>query len=427
MPDRIVILGAGHAAAQAIETLRRRGHAGSIVLVGDEPHLPYQRPPLSKKYLAGTHERSRLLIRQARYYSEHSIETRLGRRALEIDRRMQRVRLDDGLAVAYDALLIATGSRARTLPIPGAELDGVRYLRTMADVDSLRTAMKSASRLAIIGGGYIGLEVAATCRKQGLAVTVLEMQDRVMKRVVSKETSATFTAEHVRNGVKIHCSAGRLAIAAHPGTRRLRAVLCDDGSEHEADIVLIGVGAEAAHELARDAGLEIDNGIVVDRHCRTSDPSIFAAGDCTSHPSARYGGHVRLESVDNAFEQATTAALNMLGEPAVHDSVPWFWSEQFDLKLTITGLGSGADSVVVRGEPATRCFSVCYLRADELFAVESINNSKDAIVARKLIAARARLDPRQLADPTRALAECAHAPLHNSAGSSGVAPGMEQT
>ncbi|MFC4314239.1 NAD(P)/FAD-dependent oxidoreductase [Steroidobacter flavus] len=398
MPERIVILGAGHAAAQAIDTLRRRGHRGSIVLVGDEPHLPYQRPPLSKKYLAGTHERSRLLIRQARYYSERAIETRLGRRALQIDRRTQRARLDDGSDLAYDALLIATGSRARALTVPGADLDGVRYLRTMADVDSLRTGMESARRIVIIGGGYIGLEVAATCRQRGLAVTVLETQDRVMKRVVSEETSAAFTAEHLRNGVNIICGAGSLEIASHAGTQQVRAVVCD-GCEHEADIVLIGVGAAAAQELACDAGLECDNGIVVDLHGRTSDASIYAAGDCTSHPSARYGGYVRLESVDNAFEQATTAALNMLGEPAEHDSVPWFWSEQFDLKLTITGLASGHDTVVVRGDPTSRCFSVCYLRGNELLAVESVGNSKDAIAARRLIAARSHLEPHHLANP----------------------------
>lgn len=405
MADRIVILGAGHAAAQAIDTLRRRGHAGSIVLVGDEPHLPYQRPPLSKKYLAGTHERSRLAIRQARYYSQHAIETRLGKRALQIDRRTQRVRLDDSSDLAYDALLIATGSRARRLPITGSDLDGVRYLRTMADVDSLRAALQSTRRIVIIGGGYIGLEVAATCRQQGHAVTVLEAQDRIMKRVASKQTSAVFTAEHVRNGVNIICEAGGLEIIAHSGTRQVRAVRCDSG-EHEADIVLIGVGGEAAQELACDAGLESNGGIVVDRHCRTSDTSIYAAGDCTSHPSARYGGLVRLESVDNAFEQATVAALNMLGEPAVHDSVPWFWSEQFDLKLTITGLSNAHDAVVVRGDPETYCFSVCYLRDGELLAVESINNSKDSMVARRLIAARTHCDPNRLADPTRALIEC---------------------
>lgn len=405
MADRIVILGAGQAAVQAIDTLRRHGHAGSIVLIGDELHLPYQRPPLSKGYLAGDRERSRLLIRQPQYYAEHAIETRLGRRAMHIDRCTQRVRLDDGSDVAYDALLIATGSHARSLPVPGADLEGVRYLRTLADVDLLRLAMPSAHRLVIIGGGYVGLEVAATCRQRGLAVTVLEMNERVMKRVVGEATANALTAAHVRNGVNVICNVRVRAIAAR-SDGRVGSVLCDDGSEHQADIVLIGVGAAAADQLAHDANLQCANGIVVDRHCRTSDASIYAAGDCTSHPSPRYGGHVRLESVDNALGQAATAALNILGKTSVYDRVPWFWSDQFDLKLSVSGLASGHDAVVVRGDPTSRCFSTCYLGAGELLAVESLNTAQDALTARKVIAARIRPDLTRLADPTRALTDC---------------------
>lgn len=406
MVDRIVILGAGQAAAQAIETLRRRGFKGSLILVGDEPHLPYQRPPLSKKYLAGELERDRLLLRHAQHYAEHTVELRLGRRALQIDRRAQRVRLDDGSDVAYDALLLATGSRPRQLTVPGADLEGVRYLRTIADVDALRTALEPGRRVVIVGGGYIGLEVAATCRQLGLDVTVLEMADRVMKRVVCAEISAFYEAEHARHGVRILCDERVRELSSHASTRRVRAVVCDDGSEYPADLVLVGVGVVADDELAAAAGLECSNGIMVDAHCRTSDPLIYAAGDCTNHPSLRYGGRVRLESVDNAFEQSTTAALNMLGEPATHDKVPWFWSDQFDLKLIIVGLSTGYDTAVTRGDISSRSFSICYLRDGELIAVDAVNSPKDQMAARKLIPARVRPDPEKLADSAIALKDC---------------------
>jgi 3-phenylpropionate/trans-cinnamate dioxygenase ferredoxin reductase component len=404
--ERIVILGAGQAAAQAVETLRQRGFKGSLVLVGDEPHLPYQRPPLSKKYLVGQLEGDRLFIRQAQYYSERAVETLLGRRALEIDRHARRVGLDDGSSLAYDALLIATGSRPRRLSVAGADLEGVRYLRTIADVDALRAAVEPGRRLVIIGGGYLGLEMAASCRQLGLEVVVLEMAERVMQRVMCVEMSAFYAAEHARRGVRIVCNARVKEIVPHPGTRSARAVLCEGGTEYPADIVLVGVGVEAVDELALRAGLECSNGIIVDAHCRTSDPNIYAAGDCTSHPSARYGMRVRLESVDNAFEQAAVAARNMLGEAASHDKVPWFWSDQYDLKLIIVGLGIGHDATVRRGEMASRSFSVCYLRGGELIAVDTVNNPKDQMAARKLVAARVRVDPQKLADPTIALKDC---------------------
>jgi 3-phenylpropionate/trans-cinnamate dioxygenase ferredoxin reductase component len=399
MYERVVIVGGGQAAVQAIDTLRRKGFTGKIVLIGDEPWLPYQRPPLSKKYLAGALERERLLLRPQHFFESHSVETRLGRRVEEISRREQRLLLDDGSTAAYDALLIATGSRPRPLAAPGVDLEGVYFLRTIADVERIRAGWAPGKRLVIVGGGYIGLEVAATAREVGLEITVLEMADRVMNRVVCPQLSAFYEAEHARHGVRILCNSRVRALAAAPGSRRVRAVVTEDGEEHPADAVVVGCGVLPADELAAAAGLACENGVVVDDRCRTSDPTIYAAGDCTNHPSLHYGRRLRLESVDNAFEQGASAALNLLGLETVHDKVPWFWSDQYDLKLIIIGVGQGYDTVVMRGGPATRAFSACYLRGGELIAVDTVNSPKDQMAARKLIAARARPNPDRLADP----------------------------
>ncbi|HKZ74453.1 MAG TPA: FAD-dependent oxidoreductase [Steroidobacteraceae bacterium] len=405
MIERVVIVGAGQAAAQATDTLRKRGYAGGITLIGDEPEWPYQRPPLSKKYLAGALERERLAIRPGHFYAEHGVEGRLARRAVEIERSAQRVRLDDGERLAYDALILATGSRPRRIPAPGADLAGVHDLRTVADVERMRPALRAGARMVIVGGGYIGLEVAATARAAGLDVTVLEMAGRVMNRVICAPISSFYEAEHARHGVRIVCDA-RVRAFADDGAGRVRAVLTDDGREYPADLVLVGVGVAPADELAAAAGLECANGIVVDEHCRTGDPHILAAGDCTSFPCLRYGRRVRLESVDNAFEQGASAAVNLLGTPAPHDKVPWFWSDQFDLKLIIVGLCQEHDTTVVRGTPAARSFSVCYLRQGELIAIDTVNNAKDQMAARKLIAARARPNLDKLADPSVPLRDC---------------------
>ena len=399
MYERIVIVGGGQAAVQAIDTLRRKGFTGKLVLIGDEPWLPYQRPPLSKKYLAGALERERLLLRPAHFYESHAVATLLGRRVEEISRSEQRLRLDDGSTVAYDALLVATGSRPRPLAAPGADLDGVYFLRTIADVERIRADWTPGKRLVIVGGGYIGLEVAATARELGLEVTVLEMADRVMNRVVCQQISAFYEAEHARHGVRILCNSRVRALAAAAGSRRVRAVVTEDGKEHPADGVVVGCGVLPADELAVAAGLVCENGVVVDDRCRTSDSAIFAAGDCTSHPSLRYGRRLRLESVDNAFEQGASSALNMLGLDTVHDKVPWFWSDQYDLKMIIIGIGQGYDTVVMRGDPATHAFSACYLRDGELISVDTVNSPRDQMAARRLIAARARPNPDKLADP----------------------------
>jgi 3-phenylpropionate/trans-cinnamate dioxygenase ferredoxin reductase subunit len=279
----------------------------------------------------------------------------------------------------------------------------VYYLRTVDDVEAIRAHLRPGARLIVVGGGYIGLEIAATCLKLGLDVTVLEMLERVMNRVVAPEVSAFFESEHRAQGVKLHCNTG---VAAFEGDSAVREVVCVDGRRFPADVVVIGAGIVPVTQLAADAGITCDNGIVVDEYCRTSAADVYAAGDCTNHPSPRYGRRVRLESVDNAFEQARSAAANMLDKSTVHDKIPWFWSDQYDLKLLIVGLAHGYDRCVLRGDPATRSFSACYLRGGELLALDAINSPRDYMAARKLIAERAFLDPARLADPAIALKDC---------------------
>ena len=402
MISTVLIIGGGQAGAQAVDTLRRGGFTGRLVLICDEPQLPYQRPPLSKKYLAGELAEDRLLFRHRSFYDEHRVELKLGVRAARIDPAARRVTLAGGEELAYDRLMLCVGAKSRELSCPGAELPGVHYLRAIADVAAIRAGLKPGARALIIGGGYIGLETAATARAMGCAVTVLEMADRVMNRVVASSVSEYFAHEHRTQGVKIICNT---RVVRLEGAARVERVVCADGSTHEADLLVVGVGAVANTELASAAGLRCENGIVVDEYCRTSDAAIYAAGDCTNHPSVRFEMRVRLESVDNAFEQAKTAALNILERATVHDRVPWFWSDQFDNKLLIVGLSQGFDQQVMRGDPATRSFSVCYLKGGELLAVEAINHSKDYMAARKLIAERARPDLDKLADPQIALKE----------------------
>jgi 3-phenylpropionate/trans-cinnamate dioxygenase ferredoxin reductase subunit len=400
MVSSIVIVGGGQAGAQAIDTLRREGFTGRLVLVCDEPELPYQRPPLSKKFLSAELAADRLLFRHRTFYEEHRVELMLGVRAVRLDTGRRQVALSDGVTLTYDGLLLCLGAAARRITCPGADLKGVHYLRNLSDVAPIRAAFKPGARAVVIGGGYIGLETAATARKMGCEVTVLEMADRVMNRVVAPCVSEYFAAEHRAHGVNLTCD---VRVAGIEGRDRAEHVVCGDGSRHAADVVIVGVGAIANTELAEGAGLRCDNGIWVDEYCRTSDPAVYAAGDCTNHPSLRFGRRVRLESVDNAFEQSKAAALNMLGRPTAHDRVPWFWSDQFDNKMLIVGLTHDHDSQVVRGDPRSRSFSVCYLKGRELQAVEAINHSKDYMAARKLIADRAAMDLARLADSAVAL------------------------
>jgi 3-phenylpropionate/trans-cinnamate dioxygenase ferredoxin reductase subunit len=404
MISTILIIGGGQAGAQAVDTLRREGYTGRIVLVGDEPQLPYQRPPLSKKFLSGELAEERLYFRHRAFYDEHRIELKLGCSATHLHAAARTVVLSNGEAIIYDRLLLCLGAVSRRLTCPGADLPGVHYLRAIADVPTIQAALKPGTRAIIIGGGYIGLETAATARKMGCLVTVLEMADRVMNRVVASNVSDYFAYEHRTHGVNIVCNT---RVVRLEGGTRVERVVCADGSSYEADLLVVGVGAVANVQLAADAGLKCDNGIVVDEHCRTSDPAIYAAGDCTNHFSLHYELRVRLESVDNAFEQAKAAALNILERPTVHDRVPWFWSDQFDNKLLIVGLSQGHDQQVTRGDPALRSFTVCYLKGGELVSVEAVNHSKDYMAARRMIAERARPNVDRLADPQIALRDTA--------------------
>lgn len=400
MISNLLIIGGGQAGAQAVDTLRREGYTGRIVLVSEEAQLPYQRPPLSKQFLSGELALDRLLFRHQTFYDEHGVELKLGVRATRLDRAARAVSLSNGEELTYDKLLLALGAVSRQLTCPGSELPGVHYLRNIADVGAIQPGLKAGARVVIIGGGYIGLEVAATARKMGCQVSVLEMADRVMNRVVASNVSEYFSHEHRTQGVKIVCNT---RVVRLEGQDRAERVVCADGTSHEADLLVVGVGAIANVQLAGEAGLHCDNGIFVDEYCRTNDAAIYAAGDCTNHPSLRFEARVRLESVDNAFEQAKAAALNILDRPTAHDRVPWFWSDQFDSKLLIVGLSQGHDQQVTRGDPATRSFSVCYLKGGELLAVEAINHAKDYMAGRKLIADRARPNLDKLADPRIAL------------------------
>lgn len=382
MSDSIVIIGAGQAAIKAIETLRHAGYDGGIVLAGDESYPPYQRPPLSKAYLSGEMETARLFFKADDFYPSHNIELKLDTRATGIDAGAHHVSFADGSTLPYRKLLLATGARARGLPLPGATRDGVVTLRGIADVDRIRAHLKGARHLAVIGGGYIGLEVAAVARKRGLAVTVLEACERVMARVVSPQVSDFFETLHRGHGIDMHLGA---SIAAIAGNGRATGVTLIDGTTIPADLVLIAAGAQPNSELAAAAGLKVDDGILVDHAARTSAPDIHAAGDCSRFPSPRYGRMIRLESVQNAIDQAKVAALAMLGEEHVYDPVPWFWSDQYDVKLQIAGLSDGYDRTTLERFSETS-FAVSYYKGERLIAVDTINAPRAHMLARRALA-----------------------------------------
>lgn len=396
MAETVVVVGAGHAGGHAVSTLRSIGFGGAIVLIGDEPYLPYERPPMSKQFLAGELEQERTYLKPEPYYREKDIDLRLSTTATAIDRAAKTVALESGAAVAYDKLLLATGSSVRRLDCPGADLPGIHYLRTIDDVLAIRRELKPGARLVIVGGGYIGLEVAAVAATGGAGVTVLEAQDMVMNRVVAPVVSEFYRKAHEARGVTIMTGT---AVSAFEGSGRAERVVCADGTTLDADLVVVGVGILPNTALARAAGLEVDNGICVDEFARTADASIFAAGDATNHPNNLLGRRLRLESVQNAVSQATAAANAMYGEPRAYQEVPWFWSDQYDLKLQIVGLSGPGDEVIVRGDPDSGAFSAVYLRDGAVAAVNAINNRRDFMHAKKLIAEHRKVDPKALADP----------------------------
>jgi 3-phenylpropionate/trans-cinnamate dioxygenase ferredoxin reductase subunit len=400
-----VIVGAGQAAAQAAQSLRAGGYAGSIVMLGEEAAPPYQRPPLSKAYLSGAMGLDRVVLKPLEAWAAEEVTVRTGVRVAAIDRAARTVVTDAGEAVAWDRLILATGSRVRRLPIPGADLSGVHYLRTVADVDGLRAAFRPGARLVIVGCGYIGLEVAAVAANAGLSVTAIEAAPRVLARVAGPEISAFYEAEHRAHGVDLRTGTG---VAGIVGEGRVSGVALADGATVPADIVLIGVGIVPNQELAADAGITCNDGIVVDDAARTSDPGIYAIGDCSRRTLALYDRSLRLESVHNAIEQAKLAAADILQAPAPALETPWFWSDQYDLKLQTAGLSQGYARTVVRGNPTERRFAVFYLGSDDrVLAVDAVNSGPEFLAGKQIVGRKGRLAPDVLADTSLSMKEIA--------------------
>ncbi len=375
--------------------LRKLGFEGNISLITEEAHIPYKRPPLSKAYLAGEAKLESLYVMQPARLEDANIECVLGARVENIDRANKTIALAEGDVLHYDKLVIATGSRARDLPIAGADAANVFPLRGIDDVDAIRERCAADKKMVIIGGGFIGLEVAAVARKMGMEVTVLEGMDRVLARVTAPDTSNFYEKAHRDAGVDIRTGA---AVTALEGAPEVNKVVLADGSSIDADLVIVGIGIVPNVELAADAGLEVDNGIVVNEYTQTSDPDIYSAGDCTIHHNPLFDRQVRLESVQNAMDQGRCMANNLMGTPTVYDALPWFWSDQYDLKLQMVGLSQGYDQSVVRGNPEDRSFSVFYLQNGRLIAVDSISRPKDFMMAKQLVSKKVCPDVAALAD-----------------------------
>ena len=389
----IIILGAGQAGGQAAASLRQEGCREEILMLGEEPHIPYQRPPLSKQYLAGEQGLERVHLRPRKFYEERGIRLRTGARAEAIDRDAQTLALSGGEALPYSKLLLATGSRPRRLMVPGSDLPGIHYLRTIADADAIRAEMAPGRKLAVIGGGYIGLEVAAVCIEAGLEVRVIEMESRILQRVAAPSMSKFYHGLHASRGVFLHTG---LKVSGFAGEGRVRQVLCGEQA-FDADLVVIGIGILPNVELAAEAGLGCDNGILVDDRCRTADPDIYAIGDCTSHPNPILNRRLRLESVPNAMEQARVAAVNVCGGDRQYASVPWFWSDQYEFKLQMLGFAADGDLEVVRGDPAENRFAIFHLKDGALVAVDAVNSPREFMLCKQLVGRK--LDAAALAAP----------------------------
>jgi 3-phenylpropionate/trans-cinnamate dioxygenase ferredoxin reductase subunit len=395
--ESIVIVGAGHAGVQLAASLREEGFEGGIALLSAEPHLPYQRPPLSKAYLKGAMELDGLPLRAAKFYEDNRIDLVLGESAARIDRDARRVVLASGRALDYGQLALATGARQRPLEIPGIELDGALVLRDLADARTLRERLGAANRIVVIGAGFIGLEIAATAASLGREVTIVEVSPRPLGRALSPAASAFFLDAHLAFGARFRLGVGVAALRGVGGA--VSAVELTDGALLPADLAIVGIGVLPEDRLARAAGLACDNGIVVDERLGTADPMISAIGDCALFPSATLGFPVRLESVQNAVDQARCLARRIVGRSEPYAALPWFWSDQGDLKLQIVGLSHGCDEWALRGDPAVRAFAMFGFRAGALAAVETVNRPGDHMAARRIIGAGLQLSPAQAADP----------------------------
>ncbi|MDA5193890.1 NAD(P)/FAD-dependent oxidoreductase [Govanella unica] len=394
----ILIVGAGHAGAQAAILLRQKGYAGSLAIIGDEPDYPYERPPLSKDYFAGEKPFERIMIRPAGFWAEKNVTMMLGQRVTTVDPDAHAVTLEDGTRLSYGSLIWATGGRPRALSCPGADLAGIHAVRNRADVDHMMAALDSVTRVAVIGGGYIGLEAAAVLTKLGKKVVLLEALDRVLARVAGEPISRFYETAHRAEGVDLRTSISVTAISGENG--RASAVHLADGSHLPADMIIVGIGIVPAVEPLIAAGASGDNGVLVDDYCRTSLPDIYAIGDCALHDNRHANARIRLESVQNANDQAAVVAQCLMGEPAPYHAVPWFWSNQYDLRLQTVGLSTGHDDLVLRGTPESRSFSVIYLKQGQVIALDCVNATRDYMHGRKLVQNAVTASPEALADET---------------------------
>lgn len=402
----VVIVGAGHGGAQAAIALRQAKFEGSIAIIGDEPELPYERPPLSKEYFSGEKTFERIMIRPAAFWEERKVEMLLGRRVVSVDAPAHLVTTSDGETIGYGHLIWATGGAPRRLGCSGNDATGVHTVRTRADADRMMAELPGVTRAVVIGGGYIGLEAAAVLAKAGKQVVLLEALDRVLARVAGEPLSRFFEAEHRAHGVDVRLGVAVDCIETTDG--KATGVRLKDGEVISAEMVIVGIGIVPAVQPLIDAGAEGGNGVAVDGHCRTSLPDVFAIGDCALHANAFADGMpVRLESVQNANDQATVAAKTIAGVEAHYDAVPWFWSNQYDLKLQTVGLSTGHDAAILRGDPASRSFSVIYLKDGQVIALDCVNATKDYVQGRKLVVERLAIDPARLADAATPLKEMA--------------------
>jgi len=391
-----VVVGASHAGGQLAVSLRQEKWEGKILVIGEEHYLPYNRPPLSKTFLSGEKQVDNILIRPEAQYEKVGIDFMLGQRVTAIDCQARTVSLESGIEVPYTKLALTTGASVRKLNLPGADLKGVMYLRDISDVENIQPYVIPGKKAVIVGGGYIGLETAAMLRKIGMDVTVLEAADRVLNRVTAPVMSAFYTRVHEEEGVRIVTNAG---VTGFAGDKRVQEVLCGDDASYSADLVIVGIGVIPNTGIAEAAGLETDNGICVDAHCRTSDPDIVAAGDCANHHNVFYDMRLRLESVQNAMDQAKVAAATLCGREIQYNALPWFWSDQYDLKLQIAGLSNGYDDVVVRGDSeAGRKFSAFYYSGGKVIAVDAINSPQEFMIGKQIITQSLAVNKSQLAN-----------------------------
>ncbi len=392
-----IVIGASHSGVALALQLRKEGWQGGIRLIGAEAELPYHRPPLSKELLAGTREPDSIRLRPAKVFADNDIELMTGTRVMSIQRDSKSVVLDSGEELAYEKLALCTGAVPRTLPGSGHS-DRVLYLRTLTDVAAIRERSRQGDRVVIVGGGYIGLETAAVLVRAGLEVTLLEAEQRLLARVTSTPMSSYIQALHSRHGVDIRTSARLTELSEEGAELRLR---CSDQRELRADFLIVGIGIEPDTRLAQEAGLRVADGVLVDAHCRTSDPDIFASGDCARFPSALYGRELRLESVQNANDQGRAAAANLCGKRVAYGALPWFWSDQYELKLQMVGLSDGHDQIVCRGDPEDQGeagFALYYLQKQRLLAVDCVSRPKEFMLAKKWLQQGLRVDPARLAD-----------------------------